>query len=70
MKSQRAPTLSSGSRQLIQIEKACAETSSLALLIDSRLLDRRRKKHFDSKKGCGAAAALTVNHSIASYSVP
>jgi hypothetical protein len=70
MKSQEAPTMSSGSRQLIQIEKACDGGFSPALLIDSRPLDRRRMKHFDNEKGCGAAAALTVNHPIASYSVP
>jgi hypothetical protein len=57
--------MSSGSRRLIQIEKTCDERFSLALLIDSRRLDRRRMEHFDNEKGCGAAAALTVNHSIA-----
>ena len=62
--------MSSGSRRLIQIEKACGETFPLALLIDGLPLDRRTMKHFDNEKGCGAAAALTVNHSIASYSVP
>src|SRR4029450_4747772 len=33
MKSQPAPTMSSGSRRLVQIENACGEPVSLALLI-------------------------------------
>jgi hypothetical protein len=48
MKSQHAPTMSSGSRRLIQIENACGETFSLAHF------DRRKMNISATKK----AAAL------------
>ena len=43
--------MSSGSRRLIQIEKACGETFSFTLLIDSRPLDRREDETFRQRKG-------------------